>query len=106
MKELERLQFSLHCLPYFNFTDAGMANFNGITGLKELRCAQCRIAKRALDPFVNLESLDMSYSQFGNAAMESVAGMKNLRRLYLRDTSVTDGGLKYLAGLTQLEELD
>src|SRR5262252_4981242 len=87
MKELERLQFSLHFLPYFNVTDAGFANFSGITNLKELRCAQCRISKRGLDPFVNLESLDMSYSTFANDAMASLEGMKNLRRLYLRDTS-------------------
>lgn len=106
MKELERLQFSLHFLPYFNVTDAGFGNFSGITNLKELRCAQCRISKRGLDPFVNLESLDMSYSQFGNDAMASLASMKNLRRLLLRDTSVTDEGLKHIAGLTKLEELD
>src|SRR5215831_19467404 len=79
MKGLERLQFSLHFLPYFNVTDAGFATFNGITSLKELRCAQCRISKRGLEPFVNLESLDMSYSTFGNDAMASLTGMKNLR---------------------------
>lgn len=104
--QLERLQFSLHFLPYFNVTDAGFANFNGLTNLKELRCAQCRVSKRGLDPFVNLESLDMSYSQFGNDAMASLSGMKNLRRLLLRDTTVTDEGLKHVAGLTKLEELD
>src|SRR3954453_18841468 len=106
MKELERLQFSLHFLPYFNVTDAGLATFAGLTNLKELRCAQCRVSKRGLDPFVNLESLDMSYSTFGNDAMASVAGMHNLRRLYLRDTSVTDDALRHIAGLSKLEELD
>ena len=106
MKDLERLQFSLHFLPYFNVTDAGFATFSNLTNLKELRCEQCKIDKRGLDPFVNLESLDMSYSTFGNSAMSSLAGMHNLRRLYLRDTSVTDEGLKHIAGLTKLEELD
>ena len=38
--------------------------------------------------------------------MEGLAGLKELRRLLLRDTMVTDEGLKHLAGLTQLEELD
>ena len=106
MTGLERLQFSLHFLPYFNVNDAGFANFNGLTSLKELRCTQCRIAQQGLAPFVNLESLDMSYWMFGDAAMASLAGMKNLRRLYLRDTSVTDEGLKHIRGLTRLEELD
>src|SRR5512133_3260216 len=106
MKDLERLQFSLHFLPYFNVTDAGFATFSGLTNLKELRCAQCRISKRGLDPFVNLESLDMSYSTFGDRAMASLEHMPRLRRLYLRDTSVTDEGLKHIAALTHLEELD
>src|ERR1041384_3841958 len=78
MTKLERLQFTLHFLPYFNVTDAGFATFSTLTNLRELRCAQCRIAKDGLAPFVNLESLDMSYSTFGNAAMASVAAMKNL----------------------------
>ena len=106
MKELQRLQFSLHFLPYFNVTDAGLSTFGGITGLKELRCAQCRIGARGLEPFVNLESLDLSYSTFGNNAMASLAGMHHLRRLYLRDTSVTDEGIKHIGGLNELEELD
>src|SRR5215831_15946985 len=106
MKDLERLQFSLHFLPYFNVTDTGFATFAGLTNLKELRCAQCRIAKGGLEPFVNLESLDLSYSMFGNAAMPSLAGMHNLKRLYLRDTSITDEALKHIANLTRLEELD
>ena len=79
MKDLQRLQFSLHFLPYFNVTDAGFATFSGLTNLKELRCEQCRVDKRGLDPFVNLESLDMSYSTFGNNAMSSVANMHNHR---------------------------
>src|SRR4051812_41073680 len=106
MKELERLQFSLHFLSYFNVADAGLATFGGLTNLKEFRCAQCRVAKRGLDPFVNLESLDMSYSMITNDSMASIAGMKNLKRLYLRDTGVTDDGLQHIAGLTKLEELD
>src|ERR1051326_4245276 len=106
MPNLERLEFSLHFLPYFNVTDAGFATFSSLTKLRELRCAQCRISRQGLAPFVNLESLDMSYSSFGDPAMASVATMKNLRRLYLRDTSVTDEGLQNIRGLTKLEELD
>src|SRR5450432_1020272 len=93
MKELQRLQFSLHFLPYFNLTDAGLATISGLTNLKELRCEQCKVEKRGLAAFVN-------------NGMSSVAGMRNLRRLYLRDTSVTDEGLKSIGGLTKLEELD
>src|SRR3954463_15797382 len=38
MKDLQRLQFSLHFLPYFNVTDTGFAAFSGLTNLRELRC--------------------------------------------------------------------
>src|SRR5262249_6444607 len=106
MKDLERLQFSLTFLSYFNVSDAGFATFNTLTNLKELRCGQCEIKKGALEPFVNLESLDLSYSTFNNNAMASLAGMRNLRRLYLRDLNLSDDSLKHIAGLTRLEELD
>src|SRR5262249_20006502 len=106
MKELERLQFSLHFLPYFNVSDAGFATFSGLTGLKELRCAQCRVGPHGLDPFTALESLDVSYSTFRDNAAAGLERMHNLRRLYLRDTAVTDEGIRHLAGLTRLEELD
>ena len=72
LKNLELLQFSLHFLPYFNVTDKGLAEIASLTQLKELRCAQCRVQKDGLAPFVNLESLDLSYSEFGDAGMPSL----------------------------------
>jgi Gluconolactonase len=106
MKHLERLQFSLHFLPYFNVTDAAFQYISGLTQLQELRCSQCRLRKGGLTPYTNLHSLDLSYSTFGDESMASVEGMHHLKRLNLRDTLVTDKGLQYIAGLTQLEELD
>ena len=38
--------------------------------------------------------------------MAGLAGLKDLRRLMLRDTLVTDEGLQYLKDLPNLEELD
>ena len=38
--------------------------------------------------------------------MVTLERLKNLRRLYLRNTPITDEGLKHLSGLTALEELD
>ena len=97
MKELQRLQFSLHFLPYFNLNDTGFATFRGLTQLKELRCAQCRIGAHGLDPFVGLESLDASYSTFSSNSAAGLANMRNLRRLYLRDTTLTDEGIRHVA---------
>ena len=106
LKKLERLEFSLHFLPYFNITDAAFFHIEGLTQLRELRCEQCRVKGEGLASFVNMQSLDLSYSAVSDEGMASVGLMKGLRRLYLRDTLITDAGLKQIAGLTQLEELD
>ena len=50
-----------------------------------------------------MRNLDLSYSPFSDAALEGLAGLKDLRRLMLRDSMVTDEGLKHLSGLVQLE---
>jgi Leucine-rich repeat (LRR) protein len=106
LKNLERLQFSLHFLTNVNVRDEGIEQFSSLTQLKEFRCAQCRIQKPSLTPFVNLRALDLNYANFGDEAIKSLEGMRELKRLYLRDTLVTDDGLQHLSGLTQLEELD
>ncbi len=106
LKSLEKLYLSLHFLTYINVQDKGLAYITGLTQLKELRCAQCRIAKLSLSPLVRLESLDLSLSSFNDEGMKGLEGLKQLRRLILRDTLVSDEGVKYLRGLTQLEELD
>src|SRR5262245_50221180 len=105
LKNLERLHFSLHFLSNVNVQDKGLAHLAGLTQLKEMRCAQCRISKSSLASFVNLESLDLTYATFRDEGLKSLSGLKKLRRLYLRDTLVTDEGLQSLSALTQLEEL-
>jgi len=41
LKNLTRLEFSLHFLSYFNITDVAFENIAELTQLTELRCAQC-----------------------------------------------------------------
>src|SRR5690349_20996032 len=86
LKELERLDFSLHFLPNVNVLDKGLTLLSGLTQLKEIRCAQCRISKLSFANFVNLESLDLNLSTFRDEGLKTLAGLKHLRRLYLRDT--------------------
>ena len=43
LKNLEKLHFSLHFLTNVNVQDKGLAHLLGLTQLRELRCAQCRI---------------------------------------------------------------
>ena len=79
LKTLERLEFSLHFLPYFNVTDAGLEKLAPLTQLQEFRCAQCKIEKQGLASFVNLRSLDLSYAAFGDAGMASLGHRRRYR---------------------------
>ncbi len=47
---LERLYFSLHFLPNVNVRDKGIAYLSGLTRLRELRLAQCRVETPNLTP--------------------------------------------------------
>ncbi len=107
LAHLERLFFSLHFLPTYNVDDRGVAYLAALTRLRELRLSQSRIRTPNLAPFAHLESLDLSdCPYFGDGGMATLQGLKDLRRLYLRNTPLSDEGLKYLSGLTALQDLD
>src|SRR3954451_7125227 len=106
LTHLERLDFGWHFGAQINVRDTGFKHLLGLKELKDVRCAQCRLANINLSALTKLRSLDLSYAPLTDTALEGLVGMKELRRLLLRDTLVTDEGLKFLAGLTQLEELD
>ena len=103
---LQRLYFSMHFLPNINVRDNGLAYLTKLTKLRDIRLAQCRISAPDLALFADLESLDVSYTTFNDSGMKSLQNLKNLRRLYLRDTLITDEGLQYLENMPHLEELD
>lgn len=96
LTNLKRLYFSLHFLANVNVQDKGFAHLAGLTQLEELRCSQCRIAADGLAPFTNLRALDLNYATIGDEGIKSLKGMKELRRLLLRDTLITDQGLRSL----------
>jgi len=103
---IEKLHFSLHFLTNINVQDKGIAHLAKLTNLKELRLAQTKVEGKTLAPFVQLRYLDVSYTPFDDVGLASLSGMKQLSKLYLRDTFVTDEGLKHLSGLKNLTELD
>jgi hypothetical protein len=45
---------------------------------------------------MKLQSLDLSYTRITDAGLEHLRGLTNLALLNLRDTQVTDGGVKKL----------
>ena len=107
LTNLQRLSFSLHFLPTYNVNDEGISYLATLTGLRELRLPQSLVKTPNFDAFAHLESLDLSdCPSFGDAGMAKLAGLKHLRRLYLRNDPVTDEGLRSLSGLPALEELD
>src|SRR5580693_9178353 len=93
---LERIYFSLHFLPNINVRDNGIAYLSGLTKLRDIRLAQCRIEAPNLAPFTDLRSLDVSYTTFNDAGMKALQGLKRIRRLNLRDTLITDDGLQFI----------
>src|SRR2546427_11608328 len=93
------LHFSLHFLTNINVQDKGLAHLAKLTNLRELRLAQTKVKGKTLAPFVQLRYLDVSYTPFDDEGLASLAGMTQLSKLYLRDTYVTDDGLKHLSGL-------
>src|SRR5580658_8570344 len=103
---VERLAFGWHYNAQMEVGDKEIGALFAWTGLKQLRCSQCSLSKLNLSPFAKLQDLDLSYNAFTDQGMAGIAGLKDLRRLMLRDSLVTDEGLKYLKDLSNLEELD
>lgn len=103
---VEKLHFSLHFLTNVNVQDKGLKHLETLTNLRELRLSQGRVKNFSFAVFPKLEALDLSYSTATDEVLKSLSGLKNLRRLNLRDTLITDDGLAALAPVTSLEEID
>ena len=104
--ELETLVLSRPVQTYIPFDDTAIKALLPLPTLRDLRIRQTRVAGAALAAF-SLEHLDLNYDRtFNDAGMASLKGMSGLKTLYLRGTSITDEGLKNLAGLMNLQELD
>ncbi len=103
---VERFAFGWHFNSSIEVKDADIGKLAAWSNLKQLRCSQCSLAKIDLSTFSKLRDLDLSYNPFTDEGMAGLAGLKDLRRLMLRDSLISDEGLKYLKDLNNLEELD
>ncbi len=72
LKKLEKLQLSVHFLTNMNIQDKGLELIAPLTGLHHMRLAQSRIKGAALAAFVNLRSLDVSYTPFNDSGMKAL----------------------------------
>src|SRR6202021_947796 len=101
LTSVERLAFSWHFSSNIAVNDKDMNKLASWSGLQQFRCAQCRLAKPKLSAFSQLRDLDLSDNPFTDEGLASLAGLKNLKHLILRNTLVTDDGLKCMTGFTR-----
>jgi Leucine-rich repeat (LRR) protein len=106
LKTLEKIHTSVHFLTTMNIQDKGLALLRPLSNLREVRMQQSRIKGHTLTPFVNLRSVDMSYTQFDDTGMESLKDKLKMEHLIVKDTLVTDAGLAHIANLAGLTHLD
>ncbi|MBM3794928.1 MAG: hypothetical protein FJW31_12860 [Acidobacteria bacterium] len=106
LKGLERIGVGWHFSEEISIRDESFRQLLGLTELKDIRCTQCQLKDIDLSTLSKLRSLDVTYSPFSDKGVAGLAGLREMRCLLLRDTMVTDEGLKHLAALTNLEELD
>lgn len=103
---LEAITFGYHFLDNIRFRDAGLTEIKGLTGMRELVLRQSGVQGHTLEPFRQLQAFDCTLCPFDDAGLKNLAGMADMRRLWIGDTAVTDAGMQVLAGMAKLEDLD
>ncbi len=110
MAQISQLQ-SLEYLGFMHaqLTDSGLAQLGRLKRLRHLGLYLCSRYTGAglsfLKDLPQLESLLLYGQEITDQAAVNIAGAKNVRTLDLRDTAITDEGLRHLAGLTKVEIL-
>src|ERR1700730_14011082 len=94
LTSLEKLAVSLPVQTEIPLQDQALENLAKLKNLKELRLEQTQIKGQTLASFTEMRFLDLAHTRFTDAGMQSLAGMSHLSKLYLRDTLITDEGLK------------
>jgi Leucine-rich repeat (LRR) protein len=104
LRSLESLGFT-----HAQLTDSGLAQLGGLKRLRRLSLYLCSGYTGAglsfLKDLPQLESLVLYGQEITDQAAVNIAEAKNVRTLDLRDTAITDEGLRHLAGLTKVEVL-
>src|SRR5205814_3787197 len=104
--DLEKLVLSKPVQTYIPFEDAALQKLAALPRLEDMRLHQTRLPGNALAPFTHLKYLDLSHNRFfDDRGLRHVGRMSGLTKLYLTGTSITDEGVRNLAGLTNHTEL-
>ncbi|MHC5543972.1 hypothetical protein ACYOEI_37570, partial [Singulisphaera rosea] len=89
-------------------TDADLASFEAIQGLRKLDLNGTPVTDQGLAHLaglVDLEELQLRETTVGDPGLRHLVGLDRLRALYLYETKVGDPGMASLARLHGLEEL-
>ena len=90
-------------------TDAGLAQLDGLTRLKQLDLSDTDITDAGLvhlRGMASLQELDLSDTQITDAGLVHLRGLTSLQMLRLRNTKVGEAGVVHLKTLTNLQLLD
>ena len=105
LKQLDQLQ---HLSCGDSVTNAGLARLKELRHLRNLDLIGDDSVAAGLEhitALTQLEELNLSNTDVGDAELERLKGMAQLRYLGLVGTRITDAGLRHLEGLTRLEDL-
>lgn len=90
-----------------NITDEDLRWLGACKSLTKLSLSRCAITGRSFGFLPGrLTELDLSGTKITDASMQSIAILRELEILHLRDTSVTNAAIKSIIGLKQLSSLD
>ena len=111
LKQLKSLWIGMNHRP---ITDAGVRHLGGLTTLEELDLQGSQIGDQGVAALKNLKQLRDLYlsggrndgkDSFTDAGVESLLGLDKLQRLYLKNTAISEPGVRRLAVLPDLKEL-
>ncbi|MBI2825595.1 MAG: hypothetical protein HYX69_13005 [Planctomycetia bacterium] len=87
-------------------SDAGLAHLAGAAKLESLNVVSPKLTGAGLAtlPAESLTELQLM-GPFDDDGLKAAARFKNLKRLYINNTEVTDAGLAHIEGLDQLESV-
>ncbi|MBL8179899.1 MAG: hypothetical protein JNK48_34785, partial [Bryobacterales bacterium] len=106
VESLETLTFSYHFLDSIRFKDTGLAEIKSLANLRELVLSQSAVKGHTLAPFVKLRHFDCTLCPIDDDGMRQMSGMREMRRLRIGDTAITDAAMAVLRNMPLLEELD
>ena len=108
LKHLKPLTSLEHLRLYINITDEGAGHLAKVPSLRHLNC-HLQVSNQGLAELAklpHLESLDLAWeSTVTDAGLRHLAGKKSLKWLHIQGPPITDAGLARLTGLDNLEYL-